>query len=330
MYPRVSDLFEDLLGIDLPISIYSFGAMMAVAFLVAAWLTRIQLDRMYYVNRIGSVRIPMPREKGQKGKTRKHDASPSVLVGNITIIAVVAGIVGAKLFHILENLDQFAADPMGMIFNAGGLTFLGGFLCAGLAVVWYVRKKGIWAAAVADAIAPGLILAYGIGRIGCYLAGDGDWGTCSYLSDKPAWLPNWLWSEQFPNSIFDQTPHDENLFSAAEYLNCPAAADGVYPTMLYEFAMAAILFSILWYLRKHSFKNGWLFSLFLVFVGIERLLIEQIRVNNTFDLFGLTVTQAEVISTLLIVVGLVGTILLAKRFVPPPTKQKDPGVVYVS
>lgn len=328
MYPRISDLFQDLFGINLPLPIYSFGAMMAVAFLVAAWLTRIQLDRMYYVNRIGSVRVPMPTEKGQKGKGRMHDASPSVLVGTITIIAVVAGIVGAKLFHILENLDQFAADPMAMIFSPGGLTFLGGFICAGLAVSWYVRKKGISALAVADAVAPGLLLAYGIGRIGCYLAGDGDWGICSDLDDKPGWLPSWLWSEQFPNSIFDQTPGDP--FSAAEYMNCPPAADGVYPTMLYEFAMAALLFAVLWSLRKHPFLNGWLFSLFMVFAGIERLLIEQIRVNNTFDLFGLTVTQAEVLSTTLIIVGLVGLILRSKRYVPPPTKQKEPSMVYVS
>jgi phosphatidylglycerol:prolipoprotein diacylglycerol transferase len=306
MYPRVSDLFKDLLGIELPFPIYSFGLMLAIAILTAVWLAGRELDRMYRQGRIGSVRVPTEDGKG------KRTASPSALIGTLSIFVVVGGIAGSKLFHILENPNDFAADPLGMIFSTGGLTFYGGLLVAGGAIVWYLRRHQVNTAAFADAAAPGLMIAYGIGRIGCYLAGDGDWGTCSYLENKPSWLPDWFWSETFPNSILD--PGNQLTNDALRIENCPPAADGVYPTMLYEFlACGVVLFGILWLVRKHPFKNGWLFSLYLVFNGVERFLIEKIRVNNEFDVLGLTVTQAEVISTLIFLVGVAGLVYTTRR-----------------
>lgn len=296
MYPRLSDLFDDLFGIELPFPIYSFGAMVALAVLVGAWLTRRELDRMYHAGRIGSVRVPAEDEKGRR-RGAMQQASPSVLVGTVTILAVVLGIVGSKLFHILENLGDFALDPLGMIFSSGGLTFYGGLLLAGFGIAWFVRRHGVPVAAFADAVAPSLMLAYGIGRIGCHLAGDGDWGIVSDLSLKPDWLPTWLWAETYPNNI----------------LGADLPYPGVYPTSIYEFLAAGLLFGVLWAVRKHPFLNGWLFSLYLVFNGIERFLIEKIRVNNTFDLVGLTVTQAEVIATLIFLAGVVGLVLTSRR-----------------
>lgn len=296
MYPRLSDIFQDLFGFSLPFPIYSFGAMVAVAVLTAMWLTRRELDRMYESGRIGSVRVPVESEKGRK-RTSMRDASPSVLLGTITVLAVVLGIAGSKLFHILENLDDFSRDPMGMIFSSGGLSFYGGLIVAGLAIAWYVRKKGVELGAFADALAPGLMLAYGIGRIGCHLAGDGDWGIVSDLSEKPVWLPTWMWAETYPNNILGVTLPEP----------------GVYPTSIYEFLFAALLFGVLWIYRKHPYRNGWLFSFYLVLNGIERFLIEQIRVNNQFDLLGLRVTQAEVIATLILAAGLVGLAITWKR-----------------
>ena len=295
MYPRLSDLFSDLFGFTLPIPIYSFGAMVAVAVLTAMWLTQRELDRIYADGRISGVRVST--EKTKRGRPAMKEASPSALIGTVTVLAVVLGIAGSKLFHILENLDTFAADPLGMIFSTGGLSFYGGLVLAGLTIAWFVRRKGVELGAFADAMAPGLMLGYGIGRIGCHLAGDGDWGIPADMSLKPDWIPTWLWAETYPNN----------------FLGIDITAPGVYPTSIYEFVFAALLFGVLWIYRKHPYRNGWLFSFYLLLNGIERMLIEQIRVNNEFDVLGLTVTQAEVIAGLIVATGLVGLGLTWKR-----------------
>lgn len=294
MYPRISDLFKDFLGFELPFPIYSFGFMVAVAVMLAAWLTQKELDRMYGSGQIGSVRMPDRSDK--KGK-RTVDVSPSHLMGNVTVLAVVGGFGGAKIFHILENLDQFFADPIGMLFSSGGFTFYGGLIVAGLLIARYVRKKKLPVPLFADAVAPGLMLAYGVGRIGCHLSGDGDWGIASHLADKPSWIPTFLWSETYPRNIW-----------GVDLSNAP-----VYPTPLYEFMMAALLFAVLWSLRKHPYRAGWLFSAYLLFNGLERFLIEKIRVNNVFDILGIQSTQAELIAVLLMVAGIIGLVRTRAR-----------------
>ncbi|MEX0822219.1 MAG: prolipoprotein diacylglyceryl transferase family protein [Rhodothermales bacterium] len=299
MYPRLSDIFRDLFGFSLPFPIYSFGAMVALGVLTAMWLTQRELDRMYAEGRLSSIRI-QDDKSGKRGRPVTREASPSALIGTVTVLAVVLGIAGSKLFHILENLDTFYADPLGMIFSTGGLTFYGGLIVAGAGIAWYVRKKGLSPRAFADAFAPGLMIGYGIGRIGCHLAGDGDWGIAADMSLKPEWLPTWMWAETYPNNI----------------LGADLAAPGVYPTSIYEFLFAALLFGVLWVFRKHPYRGGWLFSFYLLLAGIERMLIEQIRVNNEFDLLGMTVTQAELISFAIILVGVVGLALTSKRRTP--------------
>lgn len=101
---------------------------------------------------------------------------PQDRVGEFTVLALVFGLVGAKLFDIFENLDEFREDPIGTIFSGGGLTFYGGLILATIAIVWYARKHKISVPHLADAIAPSLMIAYAIGRIGCQVSGDGDWG----------------------------------------------------------------------------------------------------------------------------------------------------------
>lgn len=303
MFPRIVEIpLPFRLGALDTITVYSFGFMLVVAVVTAAWLTARELDRMYHTGRIGAVRVPAEDEKGRR-RSRTREASPSVLIGTIATIAVVAGVLGSKLFHILENLDQFAQNPAAMIFSTGGLTFYGGLIVAGFSIAWYLRQHGLTLGPFADAIAPGLMIGYGIGRIGCYLAGDGDWGICSDLADKPGWLPAWLWSEDFSASIITDSVI---AYNEQQGDVCAPGADGVYPTMLYEFAMAAALFAVLWGLRKHPYKGGWLFSLYLVFNGVERFLIEQIRVNNVLDFLLFRATQAEVIAVVTVLVGLVG------------------------
>jgi phosphatidylglycerol---prolipoprotein diacylglyceryl transferase len=118
MYPRLSDVFQDLFGFTLPIPIYSFGAMVAVAVLTATYLTARELNRMYLQGRSPgsswSGRISPGRSAGSR------IGSPAELIGTLTVLAVVLGVAGSKVFHILENLDQFALDPFGMLFSTGG------------------------------------------------------------------------------------------------------------------------------------------------------------------------------------------------------------------
>jgi len=285
MYPRLSDLFRALFGIEFPFPIYSFGVMVALAILTGAYLGARELDRKYANGSVGGVSLP-----GERG-----EESPSVLVGTLAIIAAGMGIVGAKLFTILGNPGRFLLDPAGMLFSTGGLTFYGGLLVAGVTIVWYLRRHDLAVAPVADAAAPGLMLAYGIGRIGCHLAGDGDWGVAADLAAKPDWLPTWLWAETYPNAIIGPPP------------------EPVYPTSVYEAVAATLLFAGLWALRRHPFRAGWLCSLYLVLSGVERVLIEQIRVNPEYTLFGVTPTQAEIISVLLVAAGIAGLVWTWER-----------------
>jgi phosphatidylglycerol:prolipoprotein diacylglycerol transferase len=292
MYPRISDIFIDLFGFELPFPIYSFGFMVAVGLMTGAWLLQRELDRLHSLGRIDSITIDDPEEKksGKKGRAKKIQVSPSYLVGTMTMLAIAGGFSGAKLFHILENLDDFFRDPIGMVFSSGGFTFYGGLIMATLLIARYVKKKGLSVAQVADAIAPGLMLAYGVGRIGCQLSGDGDWGIAANIAAKPDWLPMWLWAETYQNNI----------------LNIDLSAAPVYPTPIYEFIAAALLFGLLYRFRNHTHLAGWLFWFYIAVNGIERFFIEKIRVNNRFDLFGITLTQAELIALAFVLVGVIG------------------------
>ena len=116
------------------------------------------------------------KQKLAKPEKRKIRIWPHDRVGEITIIALIFGLVGAKIFNAFETWDSFIQDPMGSLFSAEGLTFYGGLICAALAIWWYARKYKIGFWHLNDAAAPALMLAYGIGRIGCQVSGDGDWG----------------------------------------------------------------------------------------------------------------------------------------------------------
>ena len=101
---------------------------------------------------------------------------PHERVGDMIILAALFGFGGAKIFHNLENWDDLLADPIGSLTSFSGLTFYGGLICAGAAIIWYARKHKINIWHLTDSFGPALILAYAVGRIGCQVAGDGDWG----------------------------------------------------------------------------------------------------------------------------------------------------------
>lgn len=378
MYPTISHLIEDLFGINIPLPIQTFGFWVAIAFLSASYVIKIELQRKEKEGKISIIKIKKivglklksidigialfsgfligfklieailnyedlvadpqsfilsirgnlfggilfailslynkqkenKKQELEKPKEVDQEIHPYELVGNITIIAAVSGIIGAKIFHNLENIQDFLADPIGQIMAFSGLTFYGGLICGAISVVMYCRKYKLNVLHLIDSAAPALMLAYGVGRIGCQMSGDGDWGVVN-LKPKPEWLnsfPDWIWSYDFPN----------NVINAGIYIDgctgrfCSVLPQPVWPTALYEVIMCIILFSVLWLIRKRITIPGLLFCIYLIMNGIERFFIEKIRVNTEYDILG-GITQAEIISFCLIITGLLFSLFLLRK-----------------
>jgi phosphatidylglycerol---prolipoprotein diacylglyceryl transferase len=124
------------------------------------------------------------KTKLAKPEKRSIRVWPHERVGDMIILAALFGFGGAKIFHNLENWDELVADPVGALLSFSGLTFYGGLICAGAAIIWYARKHTINLWHLTDSFGPALMLAYAVGRIGCQVAGDGDWGilNSAYVS----------------------------------------------------------------------------------------------------------------------------------------------------
>jgi phosphatidylglycerol:prolipoprotein diacylglycerol transferase len=285
-FPYLSDLVREITGIDLPLPIPMFGLMVAIAVLIGLWFASREFERLGLLG-----------ARDVKG----NSASPTDLVSELGVIVVFAGIIGARVFSIFESFDDFLADPWGTVFSRNGFTYYGGFIFGTIAGAIYVKRKTLSVRAVLDAVAPTIMIGYAIGRIGCQISGDGDWGIVANMASKPEWLPLWLWAQTY----------DHNIAGIA------IVAPGVYPTPIYETLMSMIAFAVLWRLRKHEHATGWLFASCLVFSGIERFAIELIRVNSTINIFGMNVTQAEIISLSLIVAGIAGLVILRRNSAPP-------------
>jgi len=296
-FPYLSDVIYFLTGVRLPLPFATFGIMVALGTLAAAACLRRELRRLHDSGRIGSARRLVKDEHGQR---RPAEVPVHTLVGDFTMVVLVAGILGARLFHILENGDMFLQDPWSMIFSRSGLSVFGGLIVGALAGLVLLRRWRIRVRPFLDAIAPALMLGYAIGRLGCQIAGDGDWGRAADMALKPAWLPTWLWAQTYDNNIYGEI----------------IATPGVYPTPIYESVMALGCFAVLWALRRHPFQAGWLFSAYLLLAGIERLSIEQIRVNVQFEFHGVHFTQAEFIAAGFIVMGTIGMAMLGRRGLP--------------
>ncbi len=275
---------------------------------------------------------------------------PQDRVGEITVIALVVGLAGAKLFDIFENWSGFLKDPAAYIFSGGGLTFYGGLICATAAIIWYARRHKMNVRHLADAIAPSLMIAYAIGRIGCQVAGDGDWGIYNsayilntdnevVLADSTSFesqtAANAAYFQQYPNTehasfkkpgILGFLPDEFFAYNYPHNVNevgvpiagcndrfCKQLPVPVYPTPFYETIFCTILFFILWGLRDKLRPAGAVFCLYLILNGLERFLIEKMRVNIKTDLPG-NPTQAEIISFSLIVAGVLIWIFISKKY----------------
>lgn len=232
-------------------------------------------------------------------------------IGNLTLIAAGAGILGAKIFHNLENWSEFVKDPWGNLFSFSGLTMYGGLICAAIACIWYGRKNNIPTLHLIDSAAPALMLAYGTGRLGCQIAGDGDWGI-NNLNPKPDWLswaPDWVWAYDYAHNVLNE---GVRMADCVQDKYCYHLVPPVYPTPFYETIMCISLFFVLWKVRKRITAPGVLFSLYILLNGIERFFIEKIRVNTLYHIGSFGFTQAELISTIFIVLGICGIFYFRK------------------
>lgn len=234
-------------------------------------------------------------------KVVSETVHPYQLMGTILVWAAITGFLGAKIFHNLEYLDDFMKDPIGGLLSFSGLTFYGGLICGGAGVLYIAHKNGIKPLHMLDVGAPGMMLAYAVGRIGCHLSGDGDWGIVN-AAPKPEWLPNWLWSSTYPHNVIGEgVPIKDCVGRFCTELPLP-----VYPTALYEALMGLVLFALIWSIRKKIHAPGLLFSIYLILNGLERFTIELIRVNSKYHVAGIAFTQAELISTILVIIGILG------------------------
>ncbi len=306
------------------------------------------------------------KQKLKEPENRTVRIWPHDRVGDIVIISLVFGILGAKLFDNFENWDDFIAHPIERIFSAGGLTFYGGLIMAAAAISVYACKKDIKLVHLIDAIAPAMMIAYAVGRIGCQVSGDGDWGiyNSAYITDaagkvveaKPGEFQAQL--EKYKtyfldgkvldpgttipvsvtdrkNESLDKVPHKN--FKAISFLPTwmfaynyrqnvnkdgiiiPGITDEhnralplpVFPTSFYETVLCSLLFLVLWLYRKRMKSPGVMIGIYLILNGLERFVIEKIRVNNTYSLFGIHPSQAQIISVALALTGII-FIIIAK------------------
>ncbi|MFP4470268.1 MAG: prolipoprotein diacylglyceryl transferase [Bacteroidales bacterium] len=380
MYPRISDLLNDLLGTNIILPVQTYGFFVAMAFVAAGSILYLELKRkerngtiksrtkkvlagkppslneyittalLYFAIGykiiglllnygevaeqpqeyllswkgnflagvlLAALAVYLVYRKGKKEKldkpvVKEEEIHPYQLTPAIVLVAAFAGIFGAKMFDVVEHLDDFFRDPLGTLFSFSGLTFYGGLIVAAFAVSWYGEKNNIRWPVMADAVAPALMLAYAVGRIGCQLSGDGCWGVPN-PHPQPEWLgflPNWTWSFTYPHNVINEgvpMPGCDGNF-------CHELAQPVWPTPFYETTICTIFFFVLWGIRKSIAIPGVLFSIYLILNGIERFFIEFIRVNIQYTILGIRMTQAQAIAILIVVVGIAGIFWFRYRY----------------
>ena len=248
-----------------PITIPTFGLMVAAGLLAAAYILQADFNR----RRSHFLKSGYLKPRGDQ----THDEG-FLVIG----IAGLAGLVGARLYHVLESPRELMADPS-LLISRFGFAWFGGFLGGFLALVVLARRFGIPVLEFLDLCSPAAAAGYAIGRIGCLLSGDGDYGI-------PTSLP---WGMGFPNGVVPTT-------------------ERVHPTPIYEFFIWLAIAAILWRLGKRSLdaatpaRGGETFCAYLILTGAARFLIEFIRINPR-SFFGMSNAQAA--SLISILAGLV-------------------------
>ncbi len=280
----------------------------------------------------------LPEPKEQRLVVHAHQR-----VTEIAILAAVSGFAGAKIFNAFETWDDFIANPLASLLSSSGLTFYGGLILATATLYWYARKHNIGFKYLCDSAAPGLMLAYGLGRLGCHFAGDGDWGiyNSAYITDAtgvlqhaatgdfqlalqgkaqyfinhfgsiqhvphlyapaPSWLPDWMYAMNYAHNV----NNEGIMLQGCTGYYCSVLPVGVFPTPIYEAVACVGLFFVLWAMRKRLNRPLQLFGLYLILNGLERFFVEKIRVNYKYDWGFLHPTQAEIISVVLAIAGII-------------------------
>lgn len=236
-----------------PLTLQTFGLMFALGFIGA-----------------GAV---LAKRFGELGK-------PPDWAYEMVFVALIGGLVGARVDFLIQNWSEVSDDVLGSLFSGSGLVWFGGAVGGAIAVVAWSRWRGFVGWQIADIAAAPLALGYAIGRIGCQLSGDGDYGI---PWDGP-------WAMAYPEGTVPTT-------------------EQVHPTPVYETLAVGLIAFGLWRLRDR-FTVGMLFALYLVLTGLERFLIEFIRRN---DDLALGLTQAQLISVGMVVLGGAWLALRARR-----------------
>jgi len=231
-----------------------------------------------------------------KNRTETRWARPRELLPLMLLCAGTTGFVGSKAFSVFEDGRLWQAHTVSEILHVGGLTFWGGLVFGGAGYFFIGMRRGLYWKHLADVGSLGMLVAYGVGRIGCHLAGDGDWGIVN-RSEKPfGWLPDWTWSFRFPHNAIGRGEH----IPGCEGRYCHVLPEGVFPTSFYESAVILSVFAVLWMLRNRIKPPGRMFAIYLLVVGTERFLIEFIRVNYKFGLFGILLSEAQLVGLLMV------------------------------
>jgi len=427
MYPNLYYLLKDLFGVEWrPMGFLNmFGLLVALAFLVAAWVLSLELKRkekqglllpreevitigkpagfvelfsngllgfFFGYKLIGlffsNDQLLNPQEYifSQRGnflgglflaavltairwwekkkqalktpETRSVRIWPHDRVGDIIVFGLIFGILGAKLFDNFEHWNDFIQHPIQSILSPSGLTFYGGLILASAAILIYAHQKEINLKHLMDAAAPALMIAYAVGRLGCQISGDGDWGVynSAYISDNngnvilaknndfqkkldenanyflqgkivengssiyvtdriysslnevphistkaPSYLPNWLFAYAYPQNV----NKDGIVMPLITDEHNKVLPLPVYPTPLYETIICSFLFLLLWMRRKAIKTPMVMFGIYLLLNGLERLIIECIRVNRPYNILGFNSTQAQLIAVMLMLTGAV-------------------------
>jgi len=245
-------------------------------------------------------------------KIQEETIHPYQNTWNILIVGLVFAIIGSKIFDIIDNFSSFLKNPIHNLLSFSGLTFYGGFIVTVIALLLYMKVIKLNWKYVIDSTAPVIMIGYAIGRLGCHFSGDGCWGVVNTITQPQwlAWLPDWLWASSYPHNVINQGVYIPGCAGQ----HCMVLDKPVFPTSLYESIISFISFGILWFMRKRIPAPVVLFGLFMVLNGIERFIIEKIRINHKYDILGLHLTQAEIISAFLIVTGITVMIFFTRRY----------------